>query len=386
MAAPAAPGQRSQPAASPSRSRRARSCSAAEPTGAAVVGWPLLWAIPLFPFASSACSTTTSPSRSGSRSRSPRTRSRSSRPPSSACARAAAARSASAAAALFAVWPLLTRPLAGPSAWENGHWNVDVGLAPLHGAALDGARRGRDRAPARTAARRSSGSRRPALCSASRPSSGSSNGLFAAAAVGLARVRLGPRRTAAVRAGRARVRAARRRLLAEGLSDDRERARLLARAGVDRSWDRLADLRPADAARSRSRSPCSGSLASARVERRLLGAVIATNVALYTFYEHTHLHPRFLFVALPALFVLEAAGAWLVIRKVSRGRPEPRAMIARDANLGRHRRRRLPRLPPLRCLLATGHRVICVDNLETGSLAEHRAHPRRRVRRSSTTT
>jgi hypothetical protein len=50
----------------------------------------------------------------------------------------------------------------------------------------------------------------------------------------------------------------------------------------------------------------------------LLAAVIATNVGLYTFYEHTHLHPRFLYVVLPALFVLEAAGAGLVIRKVSR--------------------------------------------------------------------
>jgi hypothetical protein len=50
----------------------------------------------------------------------------------------------------------------------------------------------------------------------------------------------------------------------------------------------------------------------------LLVAVIATNVALYSFYEHTHLHPRFLYVLLPALFVLEASGAGLVIRKVSR--------------------------------------------------------------------
>ena len=37
--------------------------------------------------------------------------------------------------------------------------------------------------------------------------------------------------------------------------------------------------------------------------------MIATNAAFYTFYEHTHLHPRFLYVVLPPLFVLEAAGA-----------------------------------------------------------------------------
>ena len=40
-----------------------------------------------------------------------------------------------------------------------------------------------------------------------------------------------------------------------------------------------------------------------------------------------------------------------------------------DADLGRHRRRRLPRLAPLRRPARAGHRVICVDNLETGSLA-----------------
>ena len=49
---------------------------------------------------------------------------------------------------------------------------------------------------------------------------------------------------------------------------------------------------------------------------------IATNVVLYTFYEHTHLHPRFLYVTLPALFAFEAAGAWLVIRKAFKGRRE----------------------------------------------------------------
>ena len=54
----------------------------------------------------------------------------------------------------------------------------------------------------------------------------------------------------------------------------------------------------------------------------LLGAAIATNAVLYTFYEHTHLHPRFLYVTLPALFVLQAAGVWLVIRKAFEGRRE----------------------------------------------------------------
>ena len=32
------------------------------------------------------------------------------------------------AAGLVAVWPLVTGQIVGPSAWDNGQWNVDVGL------------------------------------------------------------------------------------------------------------------------------------------------------------------------------------------------------------------------------------------------------------------
>ena len=72
-----------------------------------------------------------------------------------------------------------------------------------------------------------------------------------------------------------------------------------------------------------------GALALRPWTSALLVAVVATNAAFYTFYEHTHLHPRFLYVALPALFVLEAAGAWLVIRKFWGNVRNRRAMIAR---------------------------------------------------------
>ena len=50
----------------------------------------------------------------------------------------------------------------------------------------------------------------------------------------------------------------------------------------------------------------------------LLVAGPATNAVFYTFYEHTHLHPRFLYAALPALFVLQAAGAALLLGRVVR--------------------------------------------------------------------
>ena len=151
-----------------------------------------------------------------------------------------------AAAALYAVWPLLTRPLAGTSAWENGQWNVDVGLhlytEPISTAlvataialllarsldcvpARDGRRAARLR-DGRAALERAlrGGGRRPAGA----PARAGANG-----AGGSRGSRVGP---------------ARRRLLAEGLSEDRERPRLLARAGRSQ-LGRLADLRPADAA------------------------------------------------------------------------------------------------------------------------------------------
>jgi hypothetical protein len=45
----------------------------------------------------------------------------------------------------------------------------------------------------------------------------------------------------------------------------------------------------------------------------LAGWILATAV-LYTFYAFTSLHPRFLYAVLPALFVLEAAGAYALGR------------------------------------------------------------------------
>ena len=45
-----------------------------------------------------------------------------------------------------------------------------------------------------------------------------------------------------------------------------------------------------------------------RFELALLGAFVLGNVAVYTFYEPTDVHPRFFFSSLPPLFVLWAAG------------------------------------------------------------------------------
>ena len=263
---------------------------ATEPAGAAVVGWPLLWAIPLLPlrvvgvldpdvafavgFADLA-----------RRERGHRRRDRATRAVSATGRRGVGL----AAAALFALWPLLTRPLAGPSAWENGQWNVDVGLhlytEPLSTAlvavalalllaprldelrlALVGARaRLRDRGQGLERPLRGGGRRARRLS-------------------GSARARLLP--LAAAGAAFAPLVA---RLLAEGLPRRSRRSRLLARSGGPELGG-LAPLRPADAARAAARSRCSALLALRpwrrsparrldRHERRLLHASTSTRTS-----------------------------------------------------------------------------------------------------------
>ena len=289
-------------------------------SGAAVVGWPLLWSIPLFPFrlvgrldedvafavglvlslAANAV-TVVATAYIG--------------------LRATGSRAVGvAAAALFTVWPLLTRPLAGTSASENGQWLVDVGLAlytePLSTALVAAAIAlllARSLDPVRLA----SAGALLGFATVVRPS----NGFFAVAAVGLLALRVGFRRTVpAALAGLAFAP-----LVAvywpKGYPKIENRPGF-SLAQADRSW---VDSSLFDPRTVLILLPLAllGLVVMARWNAALLGAVIASNVVLYTFYEHTHLHPRFLYVALPALFALEAAGAWLVIRKVSEARLKP---------------------------------------------------------------
>jgi hypothetical protein len=67
-------------------------------------------------------------------------------------------------------------------------------------------------------------------------------------------------------------------------------------------------------------------------DRQLLALVcapIVVNAVIYSFYYVTALHPRFLYGALPFVFILEAAGAVLVAKAVgrrSRRQPEVRVL------------------------------------------------------------
>jgi hypothetical protein len=222
-----------------------------------------------------------------------------------------------AAAALFAVWPLLARLLAGPSAWENGQWHVDVGLhlytEPLSTALVA------------TAIALLLGPRLDELrlalagvllgyATAVRVS----NGLFAAAAVALVAFRVGPRRVLPFALGGLAFAP----LVAAYWPKSYpviENVPGFSLGQASRSWGAESLIFDPRTVAILLPLAVLGTLALRPWTSALLVAVIATNVGLYTFYEHTHLHPRFLYVTLPALFVLEAAGAGLVIRKVSRG-------------------------------------------------------------------
>jgi hypothetical protein len=283
---------------------------ATSPAGAAVVGWPLVWAVPLAPFrlvgaldpdvafvvgfalslAANAV-TVVATAYIGLR----------------ASGRAAVGYGA---AALFAVWPLLTRPLAGRSAWENGQWNVDTGLhlytEPLS-TALVAVALALLLSPRLDELRLAFAGALLGYATVVRVS----NGLFAAVAVVLLVVRIGWRRTlpfAAVGAAFTPLVAA---YWPKGYPKIPDRPGFsLDQAG--RTWSDSLIFEPR-VLLILLPFAILGLFVLPRWRALLLAAVIATNALFYAFYEHTHLHPRFLYVALPALFVLQAAGVARVV-------------------------------------------------------------------------
>ena len=279
---------------------------ATEPAGAAVVGWPLLWAIPLLPlrvagvldadlafaagFAISLAANAVTVVAIA------------------LCRLRASGRRAVgvAAAALFAFWPLLTRPLAGPSAWENGQWNVDVGLhlytEPLS-TALVAVALALLLAPRLDELRLALAGALLGYATVVRVS----NGFLAAAAVALVAFRLGPRRALPLAAAGAAFVP----LVAVYWPKGYPEIPNVPGFSLDQAGRSWADSLIFDPRMLLVLLPLAvlGLLALRPWASALLGASIATNAVFYTFYEHTHLHPRFLYASLPALFVLESAGA-----------------------------------------------------------------------------
>jgi hypothetical protein len=293
---------------------------ATEPAGAAVVGWPLLWAFLLFPFrvagvldpdvafvvgllvslAANAASVVAI---------------------AHAGCRASGRRAVGlAAAALFAGWALLTRPLAGPSAWENGQWNVDVGLhlytEPLS-TALVATALALLLAPRLDELRLALAGALLGYATVVKVS----NGFFAAIALLLVAFRLGPRRALPLAAAGAAFAP----LVAVYWPKGYPAIPNVPGFSLDQAGPSWADSLIFDPRTLLVLLPLAllGLVALRPWAAALVGASIATNALFYTFYEHTHLHPRFLYASLPGLFVLEAAGGWLVIRKGSGSRRRP---------------------------------------------------------------
>jgi hypothetical protein len=284
-------------------------------SGAAVIGWPLLWAVLLAPLrvvgvldADLAFATGLALSLAANAVTVVAT--------AYIGFRASGRRAVGlAAATLLVLWPFLTRPLAGPSAWENGSWLVDVGLAlytePVSTALVASAL-------AVVLSPRPDDTRL-ALAGALLGFATvvkSSNGLLAVVIVVFVAGRIGVRRTLPLAlAGAAWLPL----VLAywpKGYPTI-ENVPGFSLEQATRSWG--PDTLLFDPVTVAILVPLAvlGALALDRWAAALLASLIVVNAVFYTFYEHTHLHPRFLYVSLPALFVLEAAGAGLAIRKAS---------------------------------------------------------------------
>jgi len=286
---------------------------ASEPSGAAAVGWPLVWAIPLLPLRAAGLLEVDLAFAAGL-ALSLAANAVTVVAIAYAGLRATGSRAAGlAAGGLYALWPLLVRPLAGPGAWENGQWNVDVGLhlytEPLSTALVASA----------IALLLSPRLDDPRLAAAGALLGFAtvvrlSNGFFAAAAVALVAARFGPRRAlpaAATGVAFAPLVAA---YWPKGYPVI-PNVPGFSIGQADRSWTDSLIFHPATLVLLLPLALL-GLVALAGWPAALLASAIATNAAFYTFYEHTHLHPRFLYASLPALFVLEAAGGSLALRKV----------------------------------------------------------------------
>jgi hypothetical protein len=296
--------------------------AAMAPSGASVVGWPLVWSVALAPVRafgepsldvawslgvgiSLACVAVTT----------------------IACGLLGKWASGSeavgiSAAALFAAWPLLTGTLAGEQAWENGTWLVDTGLhlytEPLSTALVV-----------------------VALALLVRPESGEgsrvgsglllgfatvvklTNGVIAVALAPLVAWRHGQRSAAIYAAGG---------LLWAPLVavywDKGYVAYFGGRiAAIERPWglsyaaDNWTDSLLFTPTVLAALAPLAIVGCVSLRDRWALAVLltpVVTTALVYTVYDGTVRHPRFLFVALPSVFVLEAAGAVEVVRRVRR--------------------------------------------------------------------
>ena len=288
--------------------------------GAPVVGWPLVWAIPLAPLRVLGEPSVETAWGTGAVL-------------SLACVAVATIATgllgrwasgrddvAIGAAALFTAWPLLTGPIAGEQAWDNGTWLVDGGLhlytEPLSTALVTVALALVVRAETGRTGQVGVG----ALLGFATVVK-LTNGLLAVAILPLVWWRRGLRTAAVTAAGGV--------LFAPVVLAYWDKGYKEIYGGSisasDRPWaldyaiDNWRDSLLFTPTMLLVLAPLA--IAGAAVLRdrwilAMLTSVIAVTALTYTVYYVTALHPRFLFVALPALFVLEARGAVALVEAV----------------------------------------------------------------------
>ena len=226
------------------------------------------------------------------------------------------------AAGALAVWPLVSIVVAGDGAWENGTWHVDTGLAlytePLSTALVA-----------------------VALALLLRPDRGDlqlaaagvllslatlvkvSNGLVALVAVALVGVFMGGRRALPLAAGVATWAPAVAAYWPLGYpqvydNPDSFPEDPFSLDYVARNWSDSLLFSPRTLAVLLPLAVLGALLVRRAYALALLLGFTLANVAFYSLYELTDVHPRFLFASLPPFFVLWATGAMAVADRVRR--------------------------------------------------------------------
>jgi hypothetical protein len=237
---------------------------------------------------------------------------------------------------LYAVWPLVSRLVAGPGAWENGSWNVDVGLhlydepisAALVAAAVVLLLAPRLEPLPLTAA--------GVLLSFS-VAVRLSNAVLAALALGVVAYRVGPRRTLPLVAGLATfvpvVAAWWPRGYAALFDSPVWPRHPFAFSHVVPAWTDSLLFTPRALGILVPLAAIGVLAIRTGAGRVLVAGVVVVTAVFYSFYALTALHPRFLYVAFPELFTLWAGGAVLVVT-FARGRVGRPQLEPRDAARG----------------------------------------------------
>ena len=225
------------------------------------------------------------------------------------------------AAALCAFWPLLVRPVAGAKAWENGSWHVLVGLAAYTepvSTFLVAAALALILAAVPTPLRMTIAGIALSLATLVKVT----NGLLAAVIALVCLVYLGWRKTAPLVAGGLVFLPV---LVAywplgypelRGPTAEKPAFVSSVHAAAHNWLDSLV-FSPRTLAVLVPLAVVGVFFIRSRLALWLLVLPVLVNAAFYTTYAHTAEHPRFLYVSLPALFVLWTAGASGIVLSVT---------------------------------------------------------------------